>query len=449
MMSSRGFKGQWWTLALLVSSNSFAGVPSEWVSGQETLSGKNTRDLMQSLSRVRSGESRESNLEARSKDARALDPYLESGSQWIEMKAADAPSSKTPASQKKRPWYLQSIKAELGVEASGEIGFLGAEGEAAVELIWTRTPASVRALQKKHYGVKQAPLPQSSLRWESTDAEEAPADLELSSESSERQTFAEIQALATQVEAQSKIQDKGRFRKELMVRVAEARQMIETLAQVPSDWNWKPYKYQLQLFVQAEGRVTPIVEAGAVARVRIEWNIVQKDAQGRGAGGGPGFKLAGLSSLVNSLDQFTLLQKDQERLYELQALKIGVGVGGELELGLAEMKASALGSVFLRREASGQQPPRVLAPTPVSRVSDPSIPYEKLQAGLARTLRIVDAITTRAELHERKKEKSQKERDFQLFAIEVELEASTENGFVLASVSKAAAMEIFFVRRQP
>ncbi len=422
------------------ATSASAGLPSEWTQGSAGKFGA-VSAVSGSLNKVLPGESREAALERRSVDANALEPYLNSGSAWIESQSVNA----TSASQKgkKRPWYLQSIKAELGVEAEGEIGFLGAEGEAAIELIWTRTRSSVQRLQKKKYGAKPGSQFAELAAWDGTDAEAVPADLTLSSQSSVSEIESEMTRLASQVSAHAKLENSSQLRSSLLKHVLQSREMILALSDTPDEWNWRPYKFQLQLFVQAEGHVSPIAVAGAVTRVRIEWNLVPR--KGSGAQGGSS-KLAGLSGLVRALDRLAAHNEDSQRLYQLQALKIGIGMGGELELGLAEAKGSFLGSVFLRREKKPTPQSFVVAPESVQLSGGSEIPYEKLQQGLGRVLRITDAITSKAELHELRRAQSGRERDFELYAIEVELEASTENGFVLASVAKTAAMEIFFVR---
>jgi hypothetical protein len=349
---------------------------------------------------------------------------------------------------------LSSITAELGGEASGEIGFMGLEGEAALELIWKRTKSAVTRLKTDYLARKPTPLLETS--FSEMDSAEDSADLTLSPEMSEREIETEVQSIVESLGQDARIKNLPRVRAGLLKQIRQVAPVVSALARSPNDWRFKPYKFQVELFIQAEGRVTPIVAVGAITRVRLEWPlnfpVKKEEAHTR-----PQPALTGLNVLVQEMDRLAQLREargseSEKEAFKLFGFKAGVGLGAELELGVAELSGHAMGSVFFRYQRDLPRAPLVLLPAqnPLARVGDEGtvqwIPHDRLARGMQRVFEMTDAITARAARHERKAREKGKNREFELSAVEVELELSANGNLVLAGVSKKTAVELFFTR---
>jgi hypothetical protein len=363
----------------------------------------------------------------------------------------------------RRPWYLQSLKAELGVESSGELGLLGLGGEGAVELIWTRNPVVVAKLveeSRKNGRIHSSSAMQVKPFLEATEAAEfgeseagevdGTFDTAMSAPDVERQVDEIVAGLSMHPRQRGndmRILDMSRVRRELLERVRLIQPALSMLASAPADWTWRPYKFQLELFVEAAGKVTPIVELGAVTRVRLEWNITPRSQVADAASD----RLAGIAQLAREME---LIANGNQRLnqpFRLAAFKAGIGFGGELDIAVAELKGHAIGSVFFKRIA--KQDRWMSAPVesaPLRFISGNgvavAIPAEKFNRGIRRAAEIVSAITQRAARHEARQARAGRVRQFELGAIEVELALESEGGLFLPTVTKQASLELFFVR---
>ena len=410
-----------------------AGLPAHWVDA-----GKDAESSLMSSFGAWSGRS---TPESRSEAAAELDRYIDaSGALANEGRI----SAKSP-----RPWYLQSMKAEIGVEAGGEIGFVGLEGEAALELIWKRTPEAVARL-KKEYQEKQGGG--VSLARAESDVE-GDADIVIEPGTSAVALESEVASVVEALGQDGRIKNLGAVRQGILARAREVQPVVNALMSSPADWRFRPYKFQLELFVQAEGKVAPVVEVGAVTRVRLEWPLEFKS---KSAASGASVRLAGLDPLVREMDRLAALREMRGSevgadSFLFYGFKAGVGLGGELELGVAELKGHAMGSVFFKYQRDIKPTPLVLAPAsaPLAQVADGQVnwvPFDRLARGVERAFEITEAVTTRAARHERKAREKGKMREFELGAVEVELELSGNGNLVLAGVSKKTAVELFFSR---
>jgi len=410
-----------------------AGLPAHWVDAE--------KDAESSLIGAFGAWRGKSSPETRSSAAVELDRYIDAS-------GALANEGRITSSSK-RPWYLQSMKAEIGVEAGGEVGFVGLEGEAALELIWKRTPAAVARLKKEYQEKQGAGV---ALAVGSTRVEDD-ADIVIEPGMSAGALEAEVASVVEALGQDGRIKNLGAVRRGILARVHEVQPVVNALLNSPTDWRFRPYKFQLELFVQAEGKVAPIVEVGAITRVRLEWTLEFKAGRAVPASG---VRVAGLDPLVREMDRLAALREmrgaeSEREAFRLFGFKAGVGLGGEVELGVAELKGHALGSEFFRYQRDIPRQPQVLAPAaaPLAQVVDGGVnwvPFDRFSRGVERAFEITEAVTARAARHERLAREKGKTREFELGAVEVELELSGNGNLVLAGISKMAAVELFFTR---
>jgi hypothetical protein len=402
----------------------FGAFPLEWIQGSR-------EQLEKALAFQRSS--------ARSEGARDLDRYLEASETF----AASRP--KTTG----KPWYLQSIKTELGVAASGEIGFLGVEGEAAVELIWTRRKEAVARLVEEARGNREAaeptrlfaPAPLAGLE-DTEAAEPVLGERAFRSDLGEAALSREVEELSSGLAREHQIRDRGRLRAELKREVSRMQPILAAFAGAPQEWNWVPYKLQQELFLQASGAVSPLVKVGAITRVRIEWAIVRRPVTSGAS--------ARFTPWLRALDQALVREEAASpKAFKLAAFKVGVGLGAELELGVAELKGHAVASVFFKRVPAPRPLPLLLAEESLPVLdaegrTESRLTSGALQVALTRAIGIGGAVTDRAAAYERKR--VGKEREFELGAVEVELELTTEHELLLPTVMEKAAAELFYVK---
>jgi hypothetical protein len=334
--------------------------------------------------------------------------------------------------KRERPWYLQSMKTEIGIEASGEIGFLGTEGEAAIELIWMRTPQSIRKLQEEAGMIGNSPAPAPAIATLQNDIAEDTASF--SSEMKPKQVSERIEAIVQYVGKTRNISNLDRLRNELLRRSQELHGWVGQLEQLPENLGWQPYKYQVQLYIKGEGMVVPTIEVGVVSRIRLEWSLVsRKNRMARDAASQSSF----LENLISDLQVLDSVESDSS-MYSFTNIKAGLGVGAGGDIVIGEIEGSVLGSIFLKRvKPAGKQP--ILA------IDLPG--KTPMQRGLVKAAEISRYVLSQAEKHERAQDKNSPDRAFELGAIEVELEFSVEGGSFLPTVSKNAAMELFFTKK--
>jgi hypothetical protein len=334
---------------------------------------------------------------------------------------------------RRKGWGLQSVKLELGVEASGKLGLVGVGGESAVELIWSR--------RKNAKPVTEGPTGFAALSSSEpvgAEAGQSPGEfgdepaLSLGSDASDAELDATVNDAAALLGRGGRVRGLDRFRRALRSKLLEARPLIAELAAAPESWDWAPYKVQLQLNVEAEGNIAPAVAAGVVSRLRIEWALRRSKTPLLAASP----RLVPLERFVRGLSAVEPLAR-RER-FRLNAVKAGVGLGGELELGAVEAKGGVLFSVFLRRALVRPMVLVGLESSPPDRVSQTWL------RALDKGARIAGGVTERAIRYVERRERRGRKPRFELKAVEVEIEVSAEGGAILASGSAKSAVELFF-----
>jgi|GEM_PF-3429071 len=433
-------------LSFFVSPTVFAKVPTSWLKGDDDSSRYSGIQLF-GVGIPSSNVATVVSDAEKSGVGEDLDRILTTGDSILSFKGSQKVSDSLNSSSNskvKRPWYLQSIKTELAIEGSGEIGLLGIEGEAALELIWMRTPEAIKRLQVDAGMI----LPLSV----APPVVEDQGTVLLSTSMSHQEVTKKIDGIVEYLGQNRKVSNLGKLRSQLLVRTQELQGWVGQFEQMPDDFLWKPYKYQVELFVQGEGVVVPAVEVGVVARVRLEWTLNRKSVPQNLNGVTVASAQGSLTPMLRSLaeDLVTLDNlSSEENPYPLIAVKVGLGVGASGDIGIAEGKGTLIGSVFLK--PNRKKVTIVGAEAPVQPSLDGAnhygIPREKFRIGLIKAAEMTRFIAKTAEKHEQKADASKKQREFELGAIEVELALNVEGGTFLPSISKNAVMELFLMKK--
>lgn len=433
-------------LPFFVTSTVFAKVPTSWLNGDDHSSRYSGIQLF-GVGIPSSTVATVASDAEKSGVGNDIDRILTTGDSILSFKGSQKVSDSSNSSSNfkvNRPWYLQSIKTEVGIEGSGEIGLLGVEGEAALELIWMRTSESIKRLQ-----AEAGMTPPLSAAPPVTEDQ---GTVSLSTSMSHKEVTKKIDGIVEYLGQNHKVSNLGKLRSQLLVRTQELQGWVGQFEQIPDDFFWKPYKYQVELFVQGEGTVVPAVEVGVVARVRLEWTLSRKSVSQNLNGVVTASSQNALTPMLRSLaeDLVTLDNlSSEENPYPLIAVKVGLGVGASGDIGIAEGKGTLIGSVFLKPNRKRVTIVGAEAPLQAS-VEDANhygIPRDKFRMGLIKAAEMTRFIAKTAEKHELKADESKKQREFELGAIEVELALTLEGGTFLPSISKNAVMELFLMKK--
>jgi hypothetical protein len=359
----------------------------------------------------------------------------------------------TSLNQKKAPgpWYLASVKTEIGIEAGGDIGLVGVEGEAALEYIWMRTARSLKKLQQEHYG-KTTPLiksnsPQSN-SFLATNAED-PTTLSLSNDMTNNEVTQRIDDLVKYIMQSKKVSNKAsdsqKLRYQLTQHVSLHQRLAEKISESSQQLTWKPYKYQLELYVRANGSVIPTIEVGGVMRVRIEWSIREK----KSFVSNPTAFTNHIEMLTNELSAQFQNPDAPNNQYPLYGVKVGLGFGIGGDLNLVSANAHAIASVFLK-----YNPPKAnLFSKSSLRFSNSQdemingISRTQWQKGIKKASKMASYIISQSTASEKKIDEQRPQRDFELGAIEVELELTVGGEIFLPTVEGIGFMELFFSKK--
>lgn len=382
-------------------------------------------------------------------------------------------------SDTKRRWYLQSIATELAIEQKGTLGVLGLEGETAVELIWQRTPESIKKLQQKYYGAS------SLVAEKSLEDEIAPNGeiLKITSETAKIDIERQIEPIAEAAFRAGKVKNKNLLRKNLLNKVVEYQNMLSELDNSPNYTPWWAYKFQFELNVSAEGSVLPYLVVGTEVRVKLEWYRIRKKTQGLEKSDKPLSKnnafLMAMAKDFESMDELAL-GRNNEKHYVLDTIKVGIGVGVEGEIFVAKVKGSVIGSVFFKREKisdkMSQELPRLPDTFPVldnnskenfalakesntQMGTDKSLlgdrirgtlfeaSRERFRKGLKKAVKMAKFWSRGAIKRQERRIAEGKEVNFDLNAIEIELELALNGGIRAVELEGIAVLQIFLVKK--
>ena len=329
-------------------------------------------------------------------------------------------------SQKK--WRLQSIKTEIGLSAEGTIGLMGAGGEAALELVWIRK-GSNKSVQSLSEEISQ-------------EAEEIQITEEMNPEALQK----EITPIVNLAISAHGIKKRTRLLKNLMAQALKFQQTIKELEAAPVMGPWYAYKYQLELYVSAEGDIF-FFEVGNSLRLRLEWWKLKKQIPGPQVVPMAPIEfsdnakfLTGIASDLEGIGNISF-----ENGFRLNCLKIGVGTTIKGNLVLVKGKASAIGSIFFKRDDIVPQP--LDLPLFLNELSSytlqegntlSQIPRMNFRSGIEKGAKMASFFASKA----KKKTNS----PFELNVIETELNLFSSGGIGMVSVENSAVLTLFVTR---
>jgi len=355
----------------------------------------------------------------------------------------------------KKKWYLQSIKAEIGIENVGKFGIVGAKGETAVEFVWTRTKASKKMLALKH-GTSNSKKKSNELNIN----EGADFDSEISSTILSAKTNEDIEDIAekfvSSLYASKKINRRGNLKEDLVEKFIEFKRLVSGLAEVPQSSPWWVYKYQLELFIEVSGTLAPGIGYGSGNRLRLEWYRYQKIQQIHDKNAPHRFD-SFVANLAQDLEALSV-QKFDSFGYSFDAFKIGIGVGAKGNLFIAKGKGSALGALFFRRD--GTWTPRPVNPTPkmsanysYKMVTDgqerpEQILRAQMRQGLSRASDMALTILKATKKGVAENNNDGKIKHFELRVLELELELYGRGYFGPVTMEGIAVAEFFLIKKE-
>ncbi|MFL5784218.1 MAG: hypothetical protein ACJ76H_06405 [Bacteriovoracaceae bacterium] len=324
-------------------------------------------------------------------------------------------------------WYLQSIQTELAIESEGTLGVMGAGGEAALELVWIKKENEQKLMRPK--------LSEEI----SPEAEE----IVITSEMNEETLKKEISPVVDLALASGHIKKRHRLFKNLLAEALKFQKTASELENSPAMGPWYAYKYQLELYVSAEGDIG-FAEVGNAIRLRLEWWRLQKNTKAFETPYvaeelSPNAKfVAAIASDVAAADRLPF-----ENGFRFNCMKVGVGTTVEGNLFLVKGKASAVGSLFFKRDEVATFGPEALMTTAESyQLSEKgnlqTVPRYSFRKGIEKAA----AITHFFAKHAKTKNPGQ----FELNVIEAEFELYGNGGIGVVTVEGAAVLTLFVTR---
>jgi hypothetical protein len=332
-----------------------------------------------------------------------------------------------------RNWYLQSIFTEIAVEAEGEFGILAGGGEAALEFVWIRK-AGQSVLNTKINS--KDPI---------EDDGEIPS-LEIRSEMNEESIQREIEPIAQIALASGFIKNKNKLLRNLINQAKEFQTVIRDIENSPVLGPWYAYKYQLELYVSAEGEIS-LINLGASVRLRMEWWRLQKIKSQNIVSPYRPMELSPNATFVSHLaeDLKVLNQVNLENDFKLNFMKIGIGKTVKGNLIIAKGKSKIVGSLFFRRDEVKPEhftePKLDFDEQPYALVENDEIVQIKrpaMKQALIKSSEILKFFTNKA--------KSKKDSLFELNVIEGEFELFTTGNVGLVTIGGSVGVTLFATR---
>lgn len=332
-----------------------------------------------------------------------------------------------------KKWQLQSIKTEFAFEASGNIGVMGVGGEVGMDLVW---------IKKGTNGSRSKMLRPSLAEVTEPEAE----SVQISAEMSDEAINKEISPLVDLAMATGHVKHRKKLLKNLFTRALDFQKTVKELEASPALGPWYAYKYQLELFVSAEGTVS-LFAIGNSIRLRMEWWRLQKTTPAPLVIPELPGKLSHNAQFVASIaaDLGVLDQVPFDNGFRLNAIKIGVGSTAEGDLLLVKSKAKAVGAIFLKRDEMapasflGQDLGTTLNSYKFKEGNETiQIPRFQFANGLKKSAKISHFFASRAKTRENSK--------FELNVIEMEFELYRTGGIGLVSVEGSSTISLFITR---
>lgn len=323
-------------------------------------------------------------------------------------------------------WHLQSIKTELAVAASGELGMMGAGGEAALEFVWIRKNKSIQ---------------RNVNNFDEEVNNEGIEAIQITSEMSDDAIKREIAPIVDLAFSTGKIKKRNILFKKLYDRALEFQKTISDIENSPAMGPWYAYKYQLEIGVSAEGHITPFLEIGNSLRLRMEWWKIA-EANRPLVLRTPQNQLSNNAKFVAAIaqDLSFIDQNYFENGFKLNCMKIGVGTTVKGNLLIAKSKAQAKGSIFFLRNEIGILN-QVIPAVAVSeyQIGNENISRNQFRHAIHKGAKIISFFADRAPMTDFKN-------NFELNVIEAEFELFTGGGIGLVTVEGNSGLTLFATR---
>lgn len=331
----------------------------------------------------------------------------------------------TQESKEDKKWKLQSIKTELGVEAEGEIGLLGTGGEAALELVWikkqdpTRGGSGINKIQTLNEEID----------------EEVNEVVGIHSQMTNEDLVNELNPIIKIAQKTNKINNINLLRSQLLD-YAQKFQEVTKAIEAAGDTRWYAYKYQLELYVNASGKVNPVMSAGSKFRVRLEWWRLRNQNISKPTNTKLLQNANFITSIAQDLNNLETVKMDNG--FKLSTAKVGVGLGIEGKIFVAKAKGSVLGAIFFLKDEKMNTVNKFNTVVPYL-LDGQVFPKEKFQKGMTKAANIASVISTLAG-------KPKTEDKFNLSVIEIEFELFAEGGIGILTAKGISSLTLFVTR---
>jgi hypothetical protein len=209
---------------------------------------------------------------------------------------------------------------------------------------------------------------------------------------------------------------------------------------------WYAYKYQLELYVSAEGNIS-LVAIGNSIRLRMEWWRLKKNEANAFVPPMLQEELSANAKFVTAIASDLSVMNDTplENGFKLNVLKVGVGTTIKGNLFFVKGKAKAVGSIFFKRDRNEAQ--ALVLPTLMNDITSygmseggsvVDVPRFSFREGIKKASGIAQFFAARAQTKE--------EGQFELNVIEAEFELFTSGGIGIVSVEGSSLLTFFVTR---
>lgn len=240
-------------------------------------------------------------------------------------------------------WYLDNIRTQLAVGASGLVGIMTMKGSGSVRLYW----------KPKKVTIEKPVSP-------STNSLASEYDLAFSTEMKKEEVVKTLEPVIEHALASGRIKKREKFKRNLSQAATEFHSIVSGSQNYSQGSNWYVNGFMVEIYVTASGDVTPFAEVGAELRIRFIWirvrkkqsDLIPKSLVPRAENKlltNTRSKLTGfLSNMIQDLDLASREQIDKTS-FELEKFRVGVGVGVKGSIAAAKVKSRVYFYVMFRR----------------------------------------------------------------------------------------------------
>jgi len=238
------------------------------------------------------------------------------------------------------PWHLNQLMLRLGINQIGTIGIMTAISQTSTDVFWSRRPEHAVSLGLSRS--KKNPV---------ADVDE-PHGMQIQFDDSTTDSGLNllIDPIVNIVMSTKRVDDESLLRDGLKAVAKNMQTLMDSSAYV-YDAPWLPQTYRVDIWVEGSGRVTPTAFAGAILRVRLDWNrrsgrtLDRRPPEGEGA--------RNLANLFKTLGHdFEKARESGDHNFHLYQILVGIGMYGEGRFGVVRGSLGVLGYVLFARQQS-------------------------------------------------------------------------------------------------